>query len=236
MPMHRRRFLETAFFTAALGVPLRSRADDLTPGIHPLGLDHSRDGILYLPRAYRAGAPLPLVVMFHGAGSSGRNCEYAFSDADRHGFIVVAPDSRDEKTWDIILGEFGPDGEFLQRALQQTMARCSVDTKRLAMVGHSDGASYALSFGISVGDEFSHIAAMSPGVMTPFAARGKPRLFLSHGRSDTVMPIDDTSRKFVPRLRGLGYDVTYQEYDGRHAVPAEIVASAFAWMAAGFAR
>jgi len=27
------------------------------------------------------------------------------------------------------------------------------------------------------------------------------------------MPIDVTSRKFVPRLKGLGYDVTYREYE-----------------------
>ena len=26
------------------------------------------------------------------------------------------------------------------------------------------------------------------------------------------MPIDDTSRKFVPRLKKLDYDVTYREY------------------------
>jgi hypothetical protein len=33
------------------------------------------------------------------------------------------------------------------------------------------------------------------------------------------MPIDETSRKFAPRLRALGYDVTYREFDGRHATP-----------------
>ena len=50
----------------------------------------------------------------------------------------------------------------------------------------------------------------------PLAVKGKPRIFISHGTRDAVMPIDDTSRKFVPRLRTLGYDVTYREYDGTH--------------------
>jgi hypothetical protein len=43
------------------------------------------------------------------------------------------------------------------------------------------------------------------------------------------MPIDDTSRKFVPRLKRLGYDVTYREYDGKHPVPIEVVKEGFDW-------
>jgi predicted esterase len=69
--------------------------------------------------------------------------------------------------------------------------------------------------------------------MTPVAVAGKPKIFISHGINDPVMPIDDTSRRFVPRLKGLGYDVTYREYDGQHGVPTEIVAEGFAWATTG---
>lgn len=227
----RRQFLGVAGATAAAAAfARRSWADDLTPGTYPLELDRSRDGVLYLPKGYRASVAMPLMVMFHGAGGSGQSCQYAFPHADEFGYVVLAPDSRDERTWDIILGEFGPDGEFLQSAFQQTLARCNVDRQKLSIAGHSDGGSYALSFGIGVGDTFGHIMAMSPGVMTPFAAKGKPRLFISHGLSDTVMPIDDTSRRFVPRLRALSYDVTYREYEGRHGVPPEVVREGFQWL------
>ncbi len=228
----RRRFLHAAGLAGASAVlASRSWADDLTPGTYPLNLDHSRDGVLYMPKGYRAAAPMPLVVMFHGAGSSGTACQYAFPMADEFGYIILATDSRDERTWDIILGEYGPDVEFLQAAFQQTLARCSVDRRRMVIAGHSDGASYALSFGIGVGDTFGQIMAFSPGVMNPVDAKGKPRIFISHGVSDNVMPIDDTSRTFVPRLKALGYDVTYQEYEGRHGVPADVVRNGFAWLA-----
>jgi len=129
-----------------------------------------------------------------------------------------------------VLGNYGPDADFLATALGQTLGRCSVDRRHLSVGGHSDGASYALSFGIGAGDVFSRILAFSPGVMNPVDARGKPRLFISHGISDNVMPIDDTSRLFVPRLKRLGYDVTYREYDGKHPVPTEIVKEGFDWM------
>ena len=48
-------------------------------------------------------------------------------------------------------------------------------------------------------------------------------------RSTFRLPIDDTSRKFVPKLKGLGYDVTYREYDGGHGAPPAIVREAFEW-------
>src|SRR4029434_1803289 len=103
---------------------------------------------------------------------------------------------------------------------------CTVDRSRLTVAGFSDGASYSQSFGITFGDQFSRIISMSPGVMQPMAARGKPKIFISHGISDPVMPIDDTSRRFVPRLKSLGYDVTYREYEGTHRPSPPLVHAA----------
>ena len=230
MQRDRRGFLGALAALVATGWPASSRAEELAPGQYPIGIEHDRDGVLYIPRGYTPGVARPLVVMFHGAGSTGRAVSYAFPLADEHGLIILAPDSRDENSWDLVLGAYGPDVEFLSKALGQTMSRCSVDRQRLAIGGHSDGASYALSFGIGAGDVFGQIMAFSPGTMTPVAATGKPRLFISHGTRDPVMPIDDTSRKFVPRLRGLGYDVTYREYDGTHGAPPEIIQAGFDWL------
>ncbi len=230
MATDRRTFLSvlgSIFASTALG--RAAAAEDRGPGVHALGLDHDRDGLVYVPRGYVAGTPSPLLVLFHGAGGTAQSVSYAFPMADTHGVIILAPDSRDQRTWDLVLGDYGPDADFLANALGQTFGRYAVDRTRLAIGGHSDGASYALSFGIGVGDLFTQILAFSPGVMTPLAVKGKPRIFISHGSRDPVMPIDDTSRKFVPRLRGLGYDVTYREYDGTHGVPASVVSEGFDW-------
>jgi phospholipase/carboxylesterase len=43
------------------------------------------------------------------------------------------------------------------------------------------------------------------------------------------MPIDLTSRRFVAKLKALGYDVTYREYDGPHTLPPEILREVFEW-------
>jgi phospholipase/carboxylesterase len=228
----RREFLAAAAGTAVLGSARRGRAaEPARYGENPLKLGSDRDGILYIPRGYKDGTPAPLVLMFHGAGGTGRGVSYTFEIADDLGVIILAPDSRDEATWDMLLHGFGDDVQFIGAALKDTYARCSVDRRRMAIAGHSDGASYALSLGIGTGDTFGRIMAFSPGVMQPIEVHGKPRIFISHGISDQVMPIDVTSRQFVPRLQKLGYDVTYREYEGRHGVPAEVVREGFEWFA-----
>ena len=195
----------------------------------PLGFDTHRDGLVYVPAGYAEQSPAPLMLIFHGAGGSGSRASAWFPLADASGVVLLAPDSRDERSWDAMLGDWGPDLQFIARALRHTVDRWAIDRGRMCVAGFSDGASYALSFGIGAGDVFSHVAAFSPGLMTPRDARGKPRIFISHGTSDPVMPIDETSRRFVPALRKLGYDVTFREYDGRHNVPEPIVREAFTW-------
>ena len=198
---------------------------------YPLGFESHRDGLVYVPAGYGEKTPAPLMLLFHGAGGSGSRASGWFPLADAFGVVLLAPDSRDERSWDAVIGDWGPDVQFIARALRQTVERWTIDRGRMCAAGFSDGASYALSFGITAGDVFSHVAAFSPGLMTPREARGKPRIFMSHGTSDPVMPIDETSRRFVPALKKLGYDVTFREYDGRHNVPEPIVREAFAWFA-----
>jgi len=90
--------------------------------------------------------------------------------------LLLAIDSR-QKTWDIILGGYGSDIAFIDTALKHTFNCIAVDPTRIAIEGFSDGASYALSVGITNGDLFTHIIAFSPGFMAPADQRGKPRLF-----------------------------------------------------------
>jgi phospholipase/carboxylesterase len=210
---------------------LPAPAGPLVPGRYDLKLDKSRDGTLYVPAGYTPSVAMPLIVWLHGAGGSGQVSANLASLADEFGYLVLAPDSR-EWTWDAILGRFGPDVEFIRAALDSTFERCRVDRQRITLAGFSDGASYALSLGISFGDVFRHIYAGSPGLMQPIEVNGKPPIFISHGLQDQTMPIDETSRKFVPRLKALGYDVTYREYEGRHQLPAPILREVFEWLAA----
>jgi predicted esterase len=202
-------------------------------GLLPLQLSGSdRDGAVYVPPSYRQDSPAPLVLTFHGAGGSGRRSLRRLQTlADVAGLILLAPDSRGT-TWDVVkTGAFGPDMEFLDRALDLVFARYAVDPSRLVAEGFSDGASYALSLGLINGDLFTHVIAFSPGFLAEGSRRGKPRLFVSHGVHDQVLPIDLCSRRIVRDLRGDGYEVRYTEFDGGHAVPTDIAGAALDWLA-----
>lgn len=201
------------------------------PGLQDLHLEKRRDGLLYIPEGYKADRPAPLVVMFHGAGGSAKRAiGFLRKLADSAGLILLAPDSRGT-TWDVLEGGYGPDVAFLDRALELTFSRCAVDPARIAAQGFSDGASYALSLGVTNGDLFTHVIAFSPGFLAPKDQRGKPKIFVSHGMRDEILSIASTSRRVVPQLRDAGYDVVYREFDGPHTVPDPIASEAVAWFA-----
>src|SRR5512144_495065 len=120
---------------------LRARPGRLSatshPGRYSLGLAAGRDGLLYVPAGYQGDRRVPLVVMLHGAGGQAKISESFAKLADDYETVVLAPDSR-RGTWDAILGQMGPDVEFIDAALAHVFARCAVDPGRLAIAGFSD--------------------------------------------------------------------------------------------------
>ena len=210
-----------------------SGARPIAAGFHPLGLQRGRDGLISVPPGYGPDAPAPLLVLLHGAGADAACLLPGFqAQADAAGLLVLAPDSRGT-TWDMILGQWGPDIAFLDAALEGVFATYAVRPDQIAIGGFSDGASYALSLGLANGDLFQHILAFSPGFAAPPAQHGAPRIFMSHGTRDDVLPIDRCSRPLRRRLQRAGYDVRYCEFEGEHTVPAAIMADGFRWWLEG---
>ena len=206
-----------------------SEPDGAAPvGLRPLELGGS-EGYLYVPAGYAARrGPAPLALLLHGAGEDARDgLAQLRQQADEEDLILLALSSRGP-TWDLVLGRgrYGKDVAAIDEALGQVFSSYTVDAGRVAVGGYSDGASYALSLGISNGDLFGHVLAFSPGFMAPAGRVGSPRFFVSHGTRDGWLPIDRTSRRLVPELRGLGYEVRYQEFDGPHVVPPAIAQEA----------
>jgi predicted esterase len=217
------------------GGRLRTRpgrgAPATTSSSRQLGLDAERDAVLHLPEK-PSTSPLPLLVLLHGAGGSGAGIlQRLRSFADDAGVAVLAPDSRGG-TWDAIRGSFGPDIEFLDRALARVFDTVAIDPGRLAVGGFSDGATYAISLGLLNGDLFPRVLAYSPGFFVGGLAHGKPRFFISHGTADQILPIDRCSRVIVPALQKRGYDVTFRQFDGGHTIPPNIALAGMKWVAA----
>ena len=202
------------------------------PGITGLNFGGFRDGVLLVPAGYTASQPVPLMVLLHGAGGLGSQVLQRFVElADELRVAVLAPDSR-TSTWDrISTGSFRGDVTFINRALENVFSRVAVDPARIALGGFSDGASYALSLGLTNGDLFTRVVAFSPGFAAPNERFGMPPIFVSHGTGDQVLPIDATSRQIVPDLEDMGYGVRYREFNGGHTIPTAIAREGMEWLA-----
>lgn len=195
-----------------------------------LGMDRERDAVLVLPKT-PSSSPLPLLVMLHGATQSSEDMFwYLGSTHEDAGVAVLAPNSRDT-TWDVVGGDFGPDVEYLNRTLERVFETATIDPARMAIGGFSDGASYALSLGLINGDLFNSIVAFSPGFVIPGESHGKPRIFISHGTRDHILPINRCGRRIAADLKDRGYDVTFREFDGDHEIPNDIAREGLQWVA-----
>jgi phospholipase/carboxylesterase len=212
--------------SAAALAAIDPAAGALAPGRHRLGLSAERDAVLFVPAGLRTDAPVPLLVFFHGAGGFPEKVlPFIEEHAERGQFLVLAPHAM-FATWDIVIGGHGPDLARLQAALRLVAQHYRIDVARLAFAGFSDGASYALSTGITNGDVVSHVIAFSGGFMNIFCQHGAPRVFIAHGLVDEQLPIATSGRANAASLQAAGYAVRYVEFNGLHVIAPPIVALA----------
>lgn len=252
--MDRRRFIElAALASAALPVGCRGSSSPSEPpqevtggrlavrwapptssleaGEHELGLSSGRDGFLRIPAGYVPETVAPLALLLHGAGRNAHEWAGGFPLFDELGLIVLSIDSRGV-TWELRFGGFGADAAFIDRALTQTFERCNIDPSRMAIAGFSDGASYALSLGLTNGDLFTHVLGFSPGYIETDGRYGQPPVFLSHGTNDGILPVAFT-RDLAVQLASDGHVVRYEEFDGGHTLPYAIGELGMDWFVNG---
>lgn len=222
------------------GSAVHSRAEGLAAGVAlPAGQTRLESGaVAYRPAT--AARSAPLLVLLHGAGGYPANFLEAMKPlADRLGMILVAPRSGG-KTWDLIRnlqkGDDpwrGPDARRMDQTLKDLLARPDVDSSRVILLGFSDGASYALSLGASHPKQFSAVIALSPGMLVPPRRVDRSqRVFIAHGRSDSVLPFA-AAKDIAEGLRSAGGNVRFRPFEGGHRIDRESLAEGLDWILNG---
>jgi phospholipase/carboxylesterase len=208
--------------TAAFGETV---TDTLGSGLQKFEPDDEKETLIYIPAGYQKTNPAPLALMLHGSGGTAKQALSLLQPyAGKNNIILLAPASR-AYTWDIISEKsFGADVAFIDELTTFIFKHYAIDPARIAIGGFSDGASYALSLGLSNGHLFTDILAFSPGFVYTVETKGFPAIYVSHGTKDPVLPLSQCSNRIVPTLRQQGFNVNYQVFDGGHEVPSVISA------------
>jgi phospholipase/carboxylesterase len=210
--------------------PDTTAAEPCTPGVHDLILDNGQAAQM---RVTSGSGRRALVVVLHGAGGSPASALEAFRGGWKTpGLVLVAPASKGQ-TWSILRSEVDDDLESVNQALAAVYERCRIDRTRIAVGGFSDGATYALTLAVSNGDLFPAAIAFSPGGIVGGQQVGAPRIFVSHGTLDTVLPIARAGDAVVKTLRDAGYPVTYRRFRGGHEASPATSAAAIRWFLEG---
>ena len=186
------------------------------PGRQDLGLDR-RDALLFVPEGLAPDAAAPLVLALHGAG---QQANAMISDLDRYarqsGFVILSVSSRG-RTWEMDQGPVGADAAFIDLSLKTAFERVRIDPARIAVLGMSDGGSYALSTGMVNGDLFCDVLAFAPLRFIVPVSHGRPRFFISAGSQDRIAPYAE-ARRMADDLEGFGYDVRFHTHRGGHII------------------
>ena len=183
--------------------------------------------LVYVPKD--VAKPAPLIVLLRG-GATGADefLEQFRSEADHRGAILVALEPAGS-TWTLKDdghggADFGGDPAALDAALAALFARAPIDPARTVILGHSDGASYAISLGLSNPQLFRGIVALSPGMAwRPPTVDAKQRIFIAHGMRDTTLPFKNTRDTIVPGLEAAGLKVQTRWFNAGHDVDRLVV-------------
>jgi phospholipase/carboxylesterase len=203
--------------------------EDISPGLRELEVAPGRRALLMVPSTYRPDRATRFVLALHGVSGRAEGAMRIYRGAaDDDGLLVLAPQAA-QGQWDMFRGGYGKDVRFIDAALTKVFNGFRVDPTRMLVSGFSEGGSYSLTMGLINGDLFTNVAALSPEYIGPGAHHGMPKIYIAHGTQDRVFPIDETSRKIVPKLQDQGYQVRYHEYDGRHELNLDIAAEATRW-------
>jgi len=170
--------------------------------------------LLHVPPGYDGTAPLPLVLLLHGAGGDGAGMERLTkfdAVADAQNALVVYPDGVGRR-W---AGEHGytaaetqgvDDVAFLGALLDDLAARYTVDARRVYVAGISNGGFMAGRLACDLPDRFAAVGIVASSVIVPVAQNcsagsagsagsvgSAVPVILMHGTEDPIVPVVGSS-------------------------------------------
>lgn len=209
-------------------VPLSLHADRYAGAVYTI----------FVPEAYDAALPWPLLVGLHGGGPDGKDGDEVVGSgpsammfyrdlAAKHGVIVVCPTAL-AAPWATPVNE-----AFLRDVITEVRLLWHVDVDRIHLTGHSMGGYGTWALGPKMADLFATVSPMAGagnGNLKPLLDTRTP-VFIYHSADDFIPVGPD--REAARRLRDdpSGPDFRYTELDREgHGCPDSVRAELFEFL------
>ncbi|HET7526074.1 MAG TPA: PHB depolymerase family esterase, partial [Burkholderiaceae bacterium] len=171
---------------------------------------------LHVPQTLGVAPPMPLVLVFHGAGGSPEQIEREsrFSElADRESFVVAYPAGwrrswNDGRGADAVAaqGDNIDDVAFISAVIDEVAANRRIDLKRVYATGISNGAMFSHQLGNRLSTRIAAIAPVAGGIPEPllagFASTDPVSVLIVHGSLDPLVPYGGGEVRVLGGARG----------------------------------
>jgi phospholipase/carboxylesterase len=191
--------------------------------------------ILLTPSELDPAKRYPLITVLHGAGRQDEMLVAACRDEpEKRDALFLVPRST-LATWDLIASPERPDLDFLEYAYDLIYRRYPIDVGRQALLGYSDGASYALSVGLSNPHLFRAVMGWAAGFIAldptfNLDDARKPHVLLEYGTHDEIFPFERVAVPMRENLRKAGYTVEFRvDQGGKHWPSSDFLPEALDW-------
>jgi len=209
-----------------------------------------------LPENYDPKKSYPLLVGMHGMGGNADGFISIYDNLEKPQIIYVTPEGQyplsnnigpnwHTRSWGIT----GAEKQYVKQAdpliadyILNTISQVALDhnISDTYLMGFSQGAVYAYTIGLQNSDQIKGVIGFSGYLMDVGSElsilsqsdleQGKDlRLYIAHGIDDAAISIEE-ARKLKTFLEDQGFDLTYQEFKGRHGVKIDIFNDAVKWM------
>jgi poly(3-hydroxybutyrate) depolymerase len=184
---------------------------------------------VFVPAAYNASKPAPLVIALHGLGGTEDSMFDQYGRtipalAEKHSFLVAAPMGfRTDGMYGAVLSASADSvvrkrAELSEQDVMEVVKRMreqySVDESRIYLMGHSMGAIGTWALGAKYPDLWAALGPVSgTGSVTIVATMRHIPWFVVHGDADPTVNVSG-SRNMVAEMKKLGGEVVYVEVPG----------------------